>query len=497
MMARVMSTMLWGLMLFMTASCKDMKVGEGIRAVVRGDVLTTLDGDTFDIQDKIGDSVLIVRQRPKKDEPYFLLKRERNGYYYILKRGDEIYPIDNTQDFVHVDEEMVYDLKCDTSFSLPCDVSYIYYLGRWKGEAVFTNQDSICFSDGKCVTLQGDAFCKASDTEGNVVLGFGARRLEVSMGDLYHYDGRSASPDGSVTRFTKDYFIRPRTPYESVDAGFDVDLDIPAGNSDCDNAIREWMVSAIRDDAFSLLGYQKDVPVGHSGSVRDVIASLDTYGVLWEQLCRNYFQEEDTLVLILPCHARVRKVADCDDYATYYYGSSVFNGGLHELPKSYYITYDKRRKAFLNARDAVKPSMMKLFREEVLRSIKPHYDDNYVEKSSWESFLQSVFSFHCPIIDLSDCDEIARSLLEHEYVCDEWSGWEDVNDAEFTLDNFPLPHLAVLPEGVVVTYHPYQIDCFASGEYHALVPFDKVGQCLRYEYRHCASDLPKIEQFIK
>ena len=66
MMARVMSAMLWGLMLFMAASCKDMKAGKGIRAVVRGDVLTTLDGDTFDIQDKIGDSVLIVRQRPKR-----------------------------------------------------------------------------------------------------------------------------------------------------------------------------------------------------------------------------------------------------------------------------------------------------------------------------------------------------------------------------------------------------------------------------------------------
>jgi hypothetical protein len=31
-----------------------------------------------------------------------------------------------------------------------------------------------------------------------------------------------------------------------------------------------------------------------------------------------------------------------------------------------------------------------------------------------------------------------------------------------------LTHFAVLPEGIVLTYHPYQIDCFAAGEYHAV-----------------------------
>ncbi len=41
------------------------------------------------------------------------------------------------------------------------------------------------------------------------------------------------------------------------------------------------------------------------------------------------------------------------------------------------------------------------------------------------------------------------------------------NEKPFTEKDFPLTHFAVLPEGIVLTYHPYQIDCFAAGEYHA------------------------------
>ena len=495
-MKKAVKLIICSMILLMITSCNELTSGVGIKGIVCGNNLITLDSDTFKVQERIGDSFLIVAHYPKDNDHHYLIKQERNGFYYIQQEGNTISTIDNTQEYVCVDDKIVYNLKDKTSFSVPCDASYLYYLGQCNGRVALTNQDSICFSDGKCIALREDAFCTASDTKGNVVLGMGARSLQVPIEKLYQYKHKTISTERDAVRFTKKYFIQPRSQYESVEAGFDVDLDIPKGIKDCDNAIREWMISSIKDDVFSLLRCHKDILVGNSANVQDMTSSLDAYGMLWEKLCRCYYQEEDTLVLIRPCHVRSRKVVDCDDYTTYFYWSSIYDGGLHEMPKSYYITYDKRRKMLVTASNTVKTTMMKQFREEVLRRIKQQYDENYNETSDYDDFLRSMFSFHCPMFDTSDWDETTRSLLEHEYVCDEWSGWKYTNKA-FTLNNFPLPHLAVLPEGVVLTYHPYQIDCFMSGEYHVMIPFDKINQYLQFEYHHNTEDLPNLEQFVR
>lgn len=497
-MKKALKLIICSMILLTTASCNGLTAGVGIRGIVCGEDLMTLDGDTFRIQERIDDSLLIVCHHPEEDNGrHYLIKREKNGFYYIQQEGNTISAIDNTQEFVCVDDKIVYNIKAETSFSVPCDGSYLYYLGQWKGKVAFTNQDSICFSDGKCIALQEDAFCKTSDIKGDVVLGMGARRLQVPIEKLYQYNHKTISTERDVVRLTKKYFIQPRNQYESVEAGFDVDLDIPKGTADCDNAIREWMVYSIKDDAFSLLGFHEEVPVGNSGSVRDMESSLDTYGMFWEKLCRSCFQEEDTLVLRMTCNVKSRRIADCDDYMTYYYCSSIYDGGLHEMPKSYYITYDKKRKMLVTASNTVKTTMIKQFREEALRRIKLQYDENNDGTSDWNAFLQSVFSFHCPMFDMSGLDETTRSLLKHEYVCDEWSGWGHTGNDAFTLDNFPLPHLAVLPEGFVLSYHPYQIDSFMSGEYHVLIPFERISHCLQFRYRNYTDGFPKLEQFVR
>ena len=124
-----------------------------------------------------------------------------------------------------------------------------------------------------------------------------------------------------------------------MEAGFSVDLDIPKGDAESDKAIREWMMAAIRDDAFYQLENNRGIPVGKCTSLKDLQLSLDKYGVLWEKLYRAEYQIEDTLELRMTCNIRVRKVADCDDYTTYYYWASLYNGGLHDLPREYYVPY--------------------------------------------------------------------------------------------------------------------------------------------------------------
>ena len=339
--------------------------------------------------------------------------------------------------------------------------------------------------------------CRKTNNEGFVKLVAGAQTKEVSFADLYNAKKMGGSTDAYIEHFTKDYYIKPRSKYESVDAGFSVDLDIPKGNADSDKAIREWMMAAIRDDAFYQLQNNMGIPVGKCTSLKDMQHSLDDYGVLWEKLCRAEYQIEDTLELRMTCDIKVKKVADCDDYTTYYYWASLYGGGLHDLPREYYITYDKQRGGLLDVNNSVKPAMVQQFRHLALESLKKEYDFCYERENSWEDFTHSIFSFHCPMIDTSGMDDVMRSLLVHNYSCDDWAGWNGYNEKAFTEKDFPLTHFAVLPEGIVLTYHPYQIDCFAAGEYHAVIPFKEANKCLMFDYSKHEDLKPKLQRFIK
>ena len=225
------------------------------------------------------------------------------------------------------------------------------------------------------------------------------------------------------------------------------------------------------------------------------MSTLDNYGMFWEKLCRSNYQVKDTLNIDLNCEISTRLIVDTPDYVTYQYSAYIYEGGLHGMPRSYYITYDKKIQTILTTANAVKPSMLVQLRKEVMLSLKEWRDVLYHEDSSMKDFMQQAFSFHTPMFD-EDIDDIWKSLLVHEYECDEWSGWETAIKEEFSLNNFPLPHFALLPEGIVVTYHPYQIDCFAAGEYHAIVPYSKANTCLQHTYSEGTDKLPKLEDYI-
>ena len=59
----------------------------------------------------------------------------------------------------------------------------------------------------------------------------------------------------------------------------------------------------------------------------------------------------------------------------------------------------------------------------------------------------------------------------------------------------PLTLFAVLPEGIVLTYYSYQIDCFAA--YHAVIPFKDANKCLMFDYSPYEDLKPKLQRFIK
>ena len=485
--------------LFVLTACGGLKMGAGYLGEMIDENRVTLDGDTFSIRGKVGEDMLIVMDEEHIEDakPCYLLKRKRNGRYYPQLRATDMSSIDNTADFIRVDGCDVYDLRNKrVLFTSPCAPCDLIYIGKWKDKQLFSTLDTICFSDGRCLGLRKNVYGEASKEKGMLTLVDGAQRIKVSFAELYDATNtKHLVRDATVERLTRDYDIKPRNDSDNVEAGIHVDLDVPKGNAKADKAIRQWMMGAMAEDAFSLLGM--DIPAANGRTLDELKSSVDGYGILWEKLCRaNYLGDEPTW-LWLTCDIKVDKVADCDDCVTYHYWASLYNGGLHEMPHSYYITYDKRRDCLLDLKNSVKPGSVHAFRKEVLKSMKPQYDEVYERLSSWDEFTYAIFSFHCPAIDTNGMDEAIKSMLEHNYACDGWAGWNGCNEEPFTEQNFPLTHLAVLPEGIVLTYHPYQVDCFAAGEYHAVVPFKDAAPYLKFDYSNHEDLKPRLGRFVK
>ena len=220
--------------------CNGLRLGVGVRGELIGDVIV-LDGDTFKIRKWISDSLFVIlnNEHPEEDAPCYLLKYERNGFYYPLIEANSIAPIRNTVNYVGIDDNNVYDIKAKKIlFSPPCDASWLYYIGTWKDLCLFGSSDTLCFSDGKCVGLQDKVYCRKSKKNGMLTLIAGAQAKEVSFAELYNAKKTSCKADASIGRFTKNYYIEPRNKYERVYAGFSVDLDVPKGNAESDKAIR-------------------------------------------------------------------------------------------------------------------------------------------------------------------------------------------------------------------------------------------------------------------
>lgn len=482
------------------ASCSTMKQGVGLRGIVVDDDRITLDGDTFEIQERIGDSLLIVsKERFTEGVPDYLMKIESNGFYYIKTKADNISSIDNTKKFVVFGNRDVYDIsKNRTLFRTACDISCgLSYLGTFDNIHLFANNDSLSFSDGKYLELQPEVYCRAIVDSNLVKLTFGAESIDLSPKELYQCSGKKMENDKSVCHFKKGYFVKPHSEDENDGVGYDVDIEMPIGSDVAGIAVRQWIMTQIRNDLFSMLEVNpEEMLVPTCNDVDELGEWLDKYGVMWEKLIRHNYQDEDSILPNFNSNIMIRKIVDNTDYTTYYFSSNPYLGGMHELPRSYYATYDKRRKEFLKGSNTIKASARKKIVMAALRSIKKQYDELYGKESKWDDFINTMCSFCCPLNEEEkNADEALDETYGGLYWCDKAAEWNcDMSPND--VSGFPLPHFAIIPEGIVFTYHPYQIDCFAAGEYHAVIPLKDCVEYLQYEYKQCPSPVG-LSTFIK
>ncbi len=231
--------------------------------------------------------------------------------------------------------------------------------------------------------------------------------------------------------------------------GFSVDMELPDGDSPADRAVREFLLLAVRQDIFSELGCDSLGEMGQrSDSPAAVATTLGQYNALWKEAFRRGRPECDTLPVRVIYDIKAERKAETADYLTYYYQNYHDYGGAHGAHFSYYITYDKRTDSFVNS-GVVREDRRDAYRQLLLQTLNAMKRERGYEE------------------DTLTADDLAKAYEYTDYVCD----WHTA-----------MPHFAILPEGVVVTFHPYQIGSYVEGEYHALLPRERISDCLAWDY---------------
>lgn len=154
-------------------------------------------------------------------------------------------------------------------------------------------------------------------------------------------------------------------------------------------------------------------------------------------------------------------VAENERYLTLFYTDWSYVGGIHPNYHSFYFTYDKELQKILTLSNIIEASKLAKLRKAAFTALVSM-------KAQWKEGL-SYYDWG-------------------GYSCCEKSGANVTDQADIDATNMVLQHAALLPQGIVLSYHPYQIGSFAAGEFHALLPYSEIGDCLKIDYKGLTAD---------
>lgn len=130
--------------------------------------------------------------------------------------------------------------------------------------------------------------------------------------------------------------------------------------------------------------------------------------------------------------------SDDNSYTTYRIKTFFYHGGAHPLYKDFYLTFDNRKHRMLSSNDIFKAGSM----QDVIRRLK------------MKAGGRSVFCYE-EIEDQEDAMEPISPRWEH-------------------YQTHYIPRPALTAQGVVFSYQRYEIDAFAAGEFHFILPYEEV-----------------------
>lgn len=454
-----------------------------------------IEEDTLVITDEMRDSVCIAREINTPDDgEKWLLQLDDDGQYSVLQKGNT-YAIWYTDDFVMLGENKLYQISERKESDTPHGMKFTSYLGMTDGKHAFLTDDTICFSDGRRYSLKTEVsndYNQEAQKESNVRMWYNAyiNRYVLPLTDIYaiEYDKETADDDIDIRIVREEKELENENIYTSSTSGCDMTLTVeyPTGSSAADDTIRNMLLEKMRDDLFNPLYLDsKTIPVYTCHSADEFGVQAEKCIGLWEEIANKELEGNGHFTLRL--WSNFRRIADNEDYTTYWLHSGQYTGGAHNLQYSYYMTYDKHNSRFVTLENMIRKEAIPMLKRAVMDKLC----DIYIERNK---MLESETKD-------SQLDSIRREAEETILANANGLGFSFsgklTKKIKLSINSLPLPYFALLPEGIVVSYSQYKIDSYANGEYHVVVPYEKIPGALIYDYSNHTDEKKGIGHYIR
>lgn len=424
----------------------------------------------------------------KADSCQWLMEKRDDGLYYPLYKCRHIDFVSLTTDYVVAYNEedsngvaidpWLYRLHDGRKLMCCNDTDFCgyVYVGKVDTLDVFRNLCDIWGTNGKRVRLKNPDADVFIDNQGKVLLNDGGMQQSVTINELFNHHPSLHSQTLRDTSLT--YIDRYITDPNVLSNAFYVEASVeyPHGNTADDRAIRNWMSQLMFDEIFSSMldDGVKEKPVLNPTNLEAVLQQYATQFFRLYKKVYGSFENGKWMVGSNFTTFSIKRVMETERFVTYGFSGTVYWGGAHGAPHGFFRTYDKQNHCFLDHRSIVKKGK----EQQVLNLLEKHF---FVQKKR-RSGDETLANYY----DANGGDP---------NVCASWSGTCEKSSNKY--DSATLfQHMAVMPQGIVGTLHPYQAGCFADGEFHVLVPYKELKDCLQIDVSKEHFPLPTLSHFL-
>lgn len=356
-------------------------------------------------------------------------------------------------------QELVEDASWWTDIVCVVDGKAYYFAFEDYGRmGVLYNEDRILAADP---TLQ---ICSCESDSGNkFVVSVVGKSVPVDFSDKKSIDGLSALSAKdlpSYTRFSHDYHADfGKTVLYSFTADF------PSSSVVNSKSIRKWLVGLVEESLYAnevcpeqnthAIGYSKKVNGrwifdGNANSDHQIPEFASN---LYFASIKEYFgsiDEEYPAALFTDLNLEV--IESNNRYVTYQMYTHGYYGGAHGMYTERLVSFDHVNQQAIDNDYLFKPECM---------------------------------------------DEVLAILIEEAEKTQEYKNWNpnimecvtNVDDAGNPTGGFTLPDPGLTDEGIVFSFQPYDISCFAAGAFHFTIPYQRIENCLTDKAKCCIYNL--------
>lgn len=365
-------------------------------------------------------------------------------------------------------------LSCFFSIASFAQDESVEMCGQYGLEYLASSSDGDLYYNGEAIVCTDSSVYLIPNTIGPIY--YENDSLSVYLGLLkYRFHANEYKSIKQILHLSHNQNEVISNTYNSTAGGNSIsfELDIPVDSSNTDKNIRNWLSETI----FYKLSENRD------NDNRPMFLLDMSKPLSGEYMCDYYAREYlQTLYPLFTFQQNYverqgnsycfsfSKQLESQNYVTYFFSITTEGGWIHPLPNEWYITFRKNDGQILSKHDIFKPETDNAIKEIVIEELRNIYNDRFGENISLDDYKDNLAALSVGLIGT-----VRRT---------EGIEIENQEKDSFDINVFNLPEPALLSDGVVFCFQPYEVGSFNEGFYMVYLPYSRIENMIKIEPNH-------------